>query len=247
VALDGWRATFDRAQARRRQDIPEDEFILLCVGTIDPHKSQILVIQAFAWVAERHPEATLRLVGGYGSKYEEAAHLAAAEYGLQQRVRIQPLVADVRPWYGIADLVVSASDRESVPRSILEAMALGVPVLCTSVFGVPGLISDGETGWLCEPRDVQALACAIDRVLNLQAPERQRVAHNAHRMVEIATAPTSALTRRAICCEHGPGPITLVKSPGNPTFPPPKVSQSSPAPPDSPATRVTPLPRRASR
>lgn len=219
AALDGWRATFDRAQARSRQGIPEDGFILLCVGTIDPHKSQILLIQAFAWVAERHPEATLQLVGGYGSKYEEAVRLAAAQYGLQERVRIQPLVADVRPWYGIADLVVSASDRESVPRSMLEAMALGVPVLGTSVFGVPGLISDGETGWLCEPRDVEALACAIDRVLNLHAAERQRVAHNAHRMVEnryrsdVRAHAWGDLLRARSRATHSP------QEPGEPDFP----------------------------
>ncbi len=184
VELDSWRVTFDRAEARRRQRIPDDRIIVLCMATIDPRKGQVPLIQAFAWVAERHPEATLELVGGYGGEYERAVHLAAAEYGLRERVRIQPLVADARPWYAIADLMVLASDVESTPRSMLEAMALGLPVLGTSVFGVPGLITDGQTGWLCRPRDVQALACAIDRVLLLQPLERQRVAKNARLMVE---------------------------------------------------------------
>ena len=73
-------------------------------------------------------------------------------------MRLIPITPDVDPWYGMADILVCASDIESLPRTVLEAMAWETPVLATSVFGLPELIDDGETGWLCEPRDMLALA-----------------------------------------------------------------------------------------
>ena len=75
----------------------------------------------------------------------------------------------------MADVLVCASDIESTPRTVLEAMAWETPVLGTRVFGLPELIDDGETGWLCQPRDLPALAAGLDRVLSLPAEERQRV------------------------------------------------------------------------
>ena len=95
-----------------------------------------------------------------------------------------PITPDVQAWYGIADVLVCASDIESLPRTVLEAMAWETPVLATSVFGLPELIDDGETGWLCEPRDVGALADALDRVLRVPSAERSRVARNARALVE---------------------------------------------------------------
>jgi D-inositol-3-phosphate glycosyltransferase len=182
--LDRWRTAFDAQEERRAQSIPADAPVLLCVGTIDPRKGQVPLIQAFAQIAGRHPGAILRLVGSLGNAYSESARLAAAAYGVEDRVRVEPVTPDVRPSYAAADLLVSASDVESLPRSMLEAMALGLPVLGTDIFGVPELITEGRTGWLCEPRDVQGLADALDRILSLEAGQRAQVARNARQMVE---------------------------------------------------------------
>jgi glycosyltransferase involved in cell wall biosynthesis len=183
-ALDRWREDFDRVAARQDEGIREDATVILCLGTIEPRKAQTQLIHAFAQIADRHPTATLMLVGSRGDQYSQAAQAAALLHGVQDRVRIQPVIADVRPSYAISDLLVSASDVESTPRSMLEAMALGLPVLGTDVFGVPELITDGRSGWLCEPRDVTALATALDRVLSLDAAQRLEVAGNARAIVE---------------------------------------------------------------
>lgn len=182
--LDRWQSGFDASQDRRRQQIPHDAMVILCLGTIDPRKGQVPLIQAFAQIADRYPDAMLRLVGSLQNAHSDAAGLAAAAYGVQDRVRIEPVTSDARPSCASASLLVCASDVESLPRSILEAMALGVPVLGTNIFGVPDLITDGHTGWLCESRDVGALADALDRVLALDEVERARVAGNARLMVE---------------------------------------------------------------
>ena len=183
-ALDRWRAGFDRRWARTRQGFNDETLVILCMATLAPHKGQVPLIHAFALVADRHPEAVLVLVGARQDAYTEAARMAVAAHGIEERVRIVPVASDVRPHYACADLMVSASDLESTPRSMLEAMALGLPVLGTRAGGVPELITDGETGWLCEPSEVRGLAEALDRTLSLDSGERMHVARNARALVE---------------------------------------------------------------
>jgi glycosyltransferase involved in cell wall biosynthesis len=62
-------------------------------------------------------------------------------------------------------------------------MAFEVPVLATEVFGLPELINDGETGYLCRPCDLGALTLALERVLSEPAEKRRRVARNGAALV----------------------------------------------------------------
>jgi D-inositol-3-phosphate glycosyltransferase len=182
--IDAERARFDRAAARRASGIPEDAQVILCVGTVEPRKAQLPLAQAFDLIAARHPKARLVLVGGDDKPYSKmlAEHMATAKSS--DRFDLIPVTPNVQRWYGLADLLVCASDVESLPRTVLEAMAWETPVLATSVFGLPELIDDGETGWLCEPRDTLALADGLDRALRSSGAERARMAKAARRLVE---------------------------------------------------------------
>jgi glycosyltransferase involved in cell wall biosynthesis len=174
-AIDDYAATFDRAEARRRHGLPEDATVLLCMGAFMERKSQAWLARAFARVSPRHPHAVLVLVGDHPSRYSTAVHEVIDTTGIGQRVRTVPIVSDVWEWYGLADLLVSAADVESLPRSMLEAMAFGCPVLGSAVYGIPELITDGETGWLMRPRDTGALCAGLNRVLDLGAAARRSV------------------------------------------------------------------------
>jgi glycosyltransferase involved in cell wall biosynthesis len=66
---------------------------------------------------------------------------------------------------------------------MLEAMSFGVPVLAASVFGVPELLTDGETGFLFEPNELDALVAALRRVLALETSELLRVGDAGRRLV----------------------------------------------------------------
>lgn len=182
--IDAARAGFDRVAARREAGIPVDAEVALCVGTVEPRKAQLPLAQAFGSIAERHPRARLVFVGGRDDAYSEALSDFIEASGHGDRIELIPVTPDVQPWYGIADLLVCASDIESLPRTVLEAMAFETPVLATSVFGLPELIDDGETGWLCEPRDTLALAAALDRALSSSPEERRRIGRAARRLVE---------------------------------------------------------------
>jgi glycosyltransferase involved in cell wall biosynthesis len=178
-AIDASAGGRDRTELRRRLGIDPDARVLLCLGSIEPRKAQAMLAGAFAQVSERHPDAQLVLVGetdhGYSAKYTAALHEYIARAGLAGRVRVEPVTDDPYSWHAVADLLVCASDVESLPRAILEAMALGKPVLSTRVYGVPDLIDDGRTGYLCDMRDAGDLARGLDRVLSAPRDELQAV------------------------------------------------------------------------
>ncbi len=67
--------------------------------------------------------------------------------------------------FAMPSRVATGGDRDGIPNVVLEAMATGLPVVATSVSGIPEAVSDGRTGLLVEPDDVTALADALERVL----------------------------------------------------------------------------------
>jgi D-inositol-3-phosphate glycosyltransferase len=197
-AIDSALRDRNRDAVRRRLGIAQGARVVLCLGSVEPRKAQALLAQAFARVADRHPDAVLALVGATGDEYSAGYRAGLREYveraGLTDRVRIEPVTGDPLAWHLAADLLVCASDIESLPRSIAEAMAFGTPVLSTRVFGVPELIEDGRSGWLCEPRDLADLVRGLDRALDASddergelvraARERVRARHDARRQTD---------------------------------------------------------------
>jgi glycosyltransferase involved in cell wall biosynthesis len=160
-----FRHANDRDELRGRLDISPDTLALVCMGTIEPRKGQLNLAQAFAHsTALRGADIQLILVGAMpGRPYADA--LSAYVDGLgDPRIRIEPVQPDVHRWYHACDVLVCASDVESLPRSMLEAMAFGRPVASTAVFGIPELVEDGVSGFLCRDRDLGALREMLERV-----------------------------------------------------------------------------------
>jgi D-inositol-3-phosphate glycosyltransferase len=175
-ALERARGTFDAAAVRRERAIPADARVVVAVGTVEPRKAQIPLVQAFGQIADRHPDALLVLIGARADAYGQALRDYVDRCAWKGQVRVHGLISDTWPWYGLADLMVCASDLESLPRSVLEAMWWETPVVATAVFGLPDLIDHGRSGWLCAPRDVGALATALDAALSTPTPGRAAIA-----------------------------------------------------------------------
>jgi D-inositol-3-phosphate glycosyltransferase len=181
--IEEMRANFDPVGARRDADIPEDAEIVLCVGTVEPRKAQLPLAQAFDLIAERHQKAHLVVVGVGGDPYSQMlAGFASASLG-GERIKLISTTPHVQRWYAMADILVCASDIESLPRTVLEAMAWETPVLATRVFGLPEVVKEGKTGWLCESRDILAMAEGLDRALSSTSLERDRMAKAARELV----------------------------------------------------------------
>ena len=128
----------------------------------------------FAKVADRHPRARLVLVGDTGAPYRGVA-LAVERLGMGERIAVCPVTPNIYEWYTVADGFVLASEIESLPRTILEAMAFEVPVLASAVFGVPELVRDGIDGVLFEPRCLASLETALDGFFSLAPGERREL------------------------------------------------------------------------
>jgi D-inositol-3-phosphate glycosyltransferase len=182
--IDSARRGFDGAEARREEGIPADAELVVCIGTIEPRKAQLMLAEAFELIARRHPSAHLAFVGGRDDFHTETLQEYIDRFEAGDRIKLIPITPDVDRWYGMADLYVSASDIESLPRTVLEAMAWETPVLATDVFGLPELITDGETGWLCEPRDLRALADGLERALSSSPEERREIGRRSRALVQ---------------------------------------------------------------
>lgn len=182
--IDAERTGFDRSAARKEAGIDDDAEVILCVGTIEPRKAQVSLAQAFDLISAHHPRAQLVFLGARESASSRLLAEWSGSLRAADRIRLVPVTPDVGAWYGLSDLLVCASDIESLPRTVLEAMAWELPVLATSVFGLPELIDDGETGWLCAERDIAALATGLDRALSVPAAERAEIGRAGRTLVE---------------------------------------------------------------
>lgn len=174
----------DRGEIRRSLGYEPDEFVILCLGTLEPRKGQIQLIEAFSRISAEHPEARLVLVGALGNSYDEDVEDAAELFGAGDRIDVHPVTPGIARHYLASDLLVCASDIESLPRTVLEAMAFRLPVMATDVFGLPEVIEDGRTGWIVEARDTGALARGLERAIAAGAEERRRIAEAARELVE---------------------------------------------------------------
>jgi len=172
-----------RAAARADSSIPDDAKVLLVMGTIEPRKAQTLIAQAFALIQGDYPNWTLVFVGDSETPYSAGLKDYLQLVGLEDHSRVVPVVEDTYRWYRAADVLLSASDMESLPRSALEAMCFGVPVLSTSVFGLPELLEDGTTGFLFEANDLDAAVAALRRVLGLDPAQLAAIGQNGRRLV----------------------------------------------------------------
>lgn len=172
ASVDAFRAKANRDELRARHGFAPEDIVVLCMGTIEPRKGQAMLIEAFVHLASRFPEAVLVLVGDRGDIHGDALRSYADRLVLGDRLRIVPVTPDAYEWYTMADAFALPSSVESLPRSVLEAMAFGVPVLCTDVFGLGELIVDRVNGLVVPPRDLAALEDGLHRIIRATPAER---------------------------------------------------------------------------
>jgi glycosyltransferase involved in cell wall biosynthesis len=183
-ALEAVRRGGSNGALRERLGWSSDEFLIVCLAIVaEPRKAQTSLVQALAAIHDEHPGVRLALVGDTPNEYSSALHTIVERAGLSDIVHFEPVTDAPYDWLLAADLFVLASGLEALPVSMLEAMALGTPVLATRVFGVPEVIEEGRTGLLCEPNDVGELAAALSRAVALPGPARAAMAASAREYV----------------------------------------------------------------
>lgn len=156
----------DRAEARCRLGI-DGRPVLLSVGQLIELKGHHLIIDALAKLRHAFPQVTL-LIAGTGPE-RAALEARASELGVRERVKFAGAVsnADLRAWYGAADLMILASSREGWANVLLESMACGTPVVATRVGGNPEVVADEQVGRLLARRDGEAIADTVADALKI--------------------------------------------------------------------------------
>lgn len=183
---------------RARLGAGREDVVVWFAANLLPHKGLVELLQALSMVHE----TSWRLgVMGDGPEREGAERLVRGA-GLAGRVvflgRQAPAV--VRATLPAGDLLALPSRMEGMPYIVLEAMAAGLPVVSSAVFGIPEAVVDGETGRLTAPGDVPALARALDALLRDAALRRRmgaaaRLRYEAMFTLDAQVAAMSAIYR----------------------------------------------------
>jgi len=152
------------ADPRLKSDfgIKEDEKVIIHVSNFRPVKRVPDVIESFQKIAEMIP-AKLLLVGD-GPEMAKISQMVDERH-LSKQVLFLGKQENLEELYAISDLLLLLSEKESFGLVALEAMACGVPCVGTKVGGIPEVIENGQTGYICEVRDIEKISFMSLKIL----------------------------------------------------------------------------------
>jgi colanic acid/amylovoran biosynthesis glycosyltransferase len=151
--------------AAEERDERQTNTTILCVGRLVPEKGQAVLLAALAQLVGAGHELTVMLAGEGPSR--SALERIAKRLGVADRVVFRGAVGqdEIRALYAEAAIFCLPSFAEGIPVVLMEAMAMGRPVVSTRITGIPELIEDGRDGLLVAPGRADELAGALERLL----------------------------------------------------------------------------------
>jgi glycosyltransferase involved in cell wall biosynthesis len=159
---------YARAQSRTlgQYGIPDDAFVIACVANMRPVKGVPFLLEAFDMLpSDLH--AHLLLIG----KIDQSAAYALAQ-GRRHPERVHAIGFHPSPSELVSQsdcFVMPSIEREGLPKSLLEAMSVGVPCIATNVGGMPEVILDGDNGLVVPPKSAEPIKAAIQRLASDRA------------------------------------------------------------------------------
>ena len=191
----GLTARSSAPELRARLGIHNGEPVILSVGRMSPEKDHLGLLDAFHRIHTAgiiHPRL---VIVGEGPERPRIEHRIRA-LGLASKVILAGHVSSAEQYYGIASVTVLSSRSEGSPNALLESMAASVPIVATSVGGVPEIVTHRESALLAAPGDPDELAGAISELLTNPALAAS-LAQRARLLVEMRHSPDSRT--RALC------------------------------------------------
>jgi glycosyltransferase involved in cell wall biosynthesis len=184
-----------RAVARARLGLPGEAFVVAALGRFVPIKGFDVLVSALRELAAAVPSARVVLVGDGPDR--TALEAQARALGVRGRLLLTGTMPDVTVCLAAADVLAAPSRNEGMGRALVEAMALGLPVVGTDVGGIPVVVTDGETGRLVPPDDPLALATALIELGHDEAL-RAKLGATAARRAEAFSSHVAHAAMRAI-------------------------------------------------
>jgi glycosyltransferase involved in cell wall biosynthesis len=180
---DFFKATVDKARKRRELGLPAQGPLVGTVMIMMHRKRPADIVRAAPKIRQAVPDTHFLLVGD-GEAMPDVRR-AVQELGLQDKVTLTGIRRDVPEIMCLLDVFVHPAWTEVLPRTVIQAMATGTPVVVTDVGGIGEAVSDGRNGFLVPPKRLDLLADAILRLL--QDPElAQRMGETARQSVSSA-------------------------------------------------------------
>ena len=151
-----------REQMREEFGLTESDKFIASIGELDDNKNHITVIKALATLGRKDFKYVVCGVGPNKNML-----LAEAERtGLKDNVILAGYRSDIPDVLNAADIFVFPSFHEGMPVSALEAMACGLPIICSEIRGNVDIIREGDNGYLFQPSDVETLARKLEYLLD---------------------------------------------------------------------------------
>jgi colanic acid/amylovoran biosynthesis glycosyltransferase len=150
------------------------------VGSLQPYKGHIYLVKACAELQKRGIPFRCRIVGG--GDLRSMLERSISEHHLEGRVELMgPRTQDevsqllrTANCYVQPSVITPSGKMEGIPVALMEAMASGIPVVATSISGIPELVKNGDTGWLVPPEDVKALVEVLSQIYTDPSEARKR-------------------------------------------------------------------------
>jgi glycosyltransferase involved in cell wall biosynthesis len=178
------RLSPDDIRRRRAEfNIPPDAVVVGIVARMVREKGYLELFQALAKLMPNFPKLYLLQIGGTDhAKPDALGPDSAKPYGITERSRLLGDRSDVPDLLLLMDILALPSFREGLPVSLMEASACGLPIVATRVRGCREVVVDGETGLLVPPRDADALADALEKLI-ASPPLREQMGQAGRRRV----------------------------------------------------------------
>ena len=169
-----------RQQKRAELNLKEDDIMLISMGDLIPRKNYPSAIKAIAKTGKKNLHY---FICGKGAGLEELQNLAKAE-GVEEQIHFLGFRTDVKDLLQAADVFLFTTRQEGLPRSMMEAMASGLPCVASKIRGNVDLIEDGIGGYLAKPDDVDGFAKGISALADDKELRARISANNLEKIKE---------------------------------------------------------------
>ena len=152
----------NKIEKRKSIGVSEDDFMIISVGELNKNKNHQVIMRAIARLKNQKIKYVLC---GQGPLQTELRELAK-ELDIEKQVKFLGFRKDIPELMNIADLFAFPSFREGLSLSLMEAMASGLPVVCSDIRGNIDLVEEGKGGYLVEFTDIDEIAKCISRLMS---------------------------------------------------------------------------------
>lgn len=183
--LDSIANNVNREKLRKSLGI-DGKVVIGFYARLEPVKGHLFFLESFKKIIEKEKNVVCLLAGsnfGYENKYTNVILDKIKELNLDKHIKILGFREDIHQLLCITDVLVLPSQKEGIPRIVMEAMTLKVPVVATDVLGTREIVINNETGILVPYNEVNALTEAVLKVLN-EPKLKEKLSVNGRKRVE---------------------------------------------------------------